>query len=123
MVNLVIIKFMVFIGVLVIVGVVLWFVMCLVLFIFQGEVFVDCYDVFVWVFGCVVELGVDVGDFVEKGDVLVMLEVFEFQMLLQMCKVSVEVVKVDYECIIIVCEEEVVVRQVEFDVMEVELEL
>lgn len=116
-------KLTAFIGVLAIAGVVLWLATRPAPLILQGEVSADRYDVSARVSGRVVELGADVGDTVEKGDLLVMLEAPELQASLQTRKASVEVAKADYERIITVREEEVAARQAELDATEAELEL
>ena len=109
--------------VLAVAGVGLWFATRPAPLILQGEVSADRYDVSARVSGRVVELGADVGDTVEKGDLLVMLESPELQASLQTHKASVEVARADYERIITVRVEEVAARQAELAATQAELEL
>ncbi|NSY41326.1 HlyD family secretion protein [Leisingera sp. ANG59] len=116
-------KFTFLIGVLAIAGLGVWFATRPDPIILQGEVSADRYDVSARVSGRVVELGADVGDTVEKGDLLVMLESPELQASLQTRKATVEVARADYERIITVRDEEVAARQAELEAAEAELGL
>lgn len=116
-------KFAAFIGAIAIVGVGLWLATRPAPLTLQGEVSADRYDVSARVSGRVAELGADVGDTVEKGDLLVKLESPELQASLQTRKASVEVARADYERIITVREEDVAARQAELDATEAELGL